>query len=104
MSWEAELNLAREASALAGERLRELAAHPKQILSAEGKDIKIQAKGMVAIDAVEKIEVSSKADVAISGLNIENDAKVGFAAKGGATAELSASGQTTVKGAMVEIN
>jgi len=37
-------------------------------------------------------------------LNITQIANVAFTAKGTATAELSASGQTTVKGAMVLIN
>jgi hypothetical protein len=40
----------------------------------------------------------------VEGLNITNTAKVGFTAKGSASAEISASGQTIVKGAMVMIN
>ena len=68
------------------------------------KDIKISTKGKLTIDAVGEVGITSKADVKLSGLNINNDAKVGFVAKGSASAELSASGQTTVKGAMVMIN
>ncbi len=68
------------------------------------KDISITAKGKITIDAVGEVGVSSKADVKIAGLNIDNSADVGFVAKGNASAELSASGQTTVKGAMVMIN
>ena len=68
------------------------------------KDIKISAKGGITIDAVNAISMSSKADVKSSGLNVSCDAQVGFTAKGAASAELSASGQTTVKGAMVMIN
>jgi hypothetical protein len=37
-------------------------------------------------------------------LNVNCEAQVGFAGKGSATAELSAAGQTTVKGGMVMIN
>jgi hypothetical protein len=37
-------------------------------------------------------------------LNVQATAQVGLTAKGTASAELSASGQTTVKGAMVMIN
>ena len=48
--------------------------------------------------------ITSKADVKIDGLNVNCEAKVGLVAKGAASAELSASGQTTVKGAMVMIN
>ena len=68
------------------------------------KDIIITAKGKVTIDAVGDVGISSKADIKIEGLNINEIAKVGFVAKGSATAELSASGQTTIKGAMVMIN
>lgn len=68
------------------------------------KDITIKATGKITLDAVDKISITSKADVATAGLNISNKANVGFTAQGNATAELSASGQTTVKGAMVMIN
>jgi Rhs element Vgr protein len=68
------------------------------------KDIKVNAKGKISISAVGKVETSSKADVTVEGLKIDNNAKTSFSAKGSASAELSASGQTTVKGAMVMIN
>jgi len=68
------------------------------------KDISISAKGKITIDATDKIQVSSKADVSVEGMNVNHNAKTGFVAKGNASAELSASGQTTVKGAMVMIN
>jgi Rhs element Vgr protein len=79
-------------------------------LSADGivldspKDISITAKGKITIDATGEIGVSSKADVSVEGMNVNHNANVGFVAKGNASAELSASGQTTVKGAMVMIN
>ena len=68
------------------------------------KDIRISAKGSIAIDAIGAIGISSTADVRSSGLNVSCIARAGFTAKGAATAELSASGQTVVKGAMVMIN
>ncbi|MDO9091364.1 MAG: type VI secretion system tip protein VgrG [Rubrivivax sp.] len=68
------------------------------------KDIKLSAKGSISIDAVGALSLSSKDDVKIVGLNVNATAQVGLVAKGSATAELSASGQTTVKGAMVMIN
>lgn len=74
------------------------------ILLDSPKDITIKAGGKVAISAVQNVEVEAKMDVKVAGLNVNNDAKVGFVAKGAATAELSASGQTTVKGALVMIN
>jgi uncharacterized protein involved in type VI secretion and phage assembly len=68
------------------------------------KDITIKAKGKITLDAVGEVSITSKADVKVAGLNINCTAQVGFAGKGSATAELSASGQTTVKGAIVMIN
>ena len=68
------------------------------------KDIKLTAKGAITMNANSKISCSSKADVSIDGTNVKIQAKVGVSAKGNATAELSAGGQTTVKGAMVMIN
>ncbi|VAW85171.1 VgrG protein [hydrothermal vent metagenome] len=68
------------------------------------KDINIKAQGNIAIEATGDISMSSSADVSVEGLNVSHKAQVGFSAEGSATAELSASGQTTVKGAMVMIN
>lgn len=82
----------------------------KVSLSADGilldspKDITVNAKGKITLTAVGELGLSSQADVKIEGMNINNTANAGFVAKGNATAELSASGQTTVKGAMVMIN
>jgi uncharacterized protein involved in type VI secretion and phage assembly len=68
------------------------------------KDIVLRAEGGVTIDAVGAIAIGSRADVSTRGLNVSCRAEVGFVARGVATAELSASGQTTVQGAMVMIN
>lgn len=68
------------------------------------KDISLSAKGKISLDAVGEISIASKADLKAEGLNIEHNANVGLTAKGGASAELSAGGNTTVKGAMVMIN
>lgn len=68
------------------------------------KDICLKAKANIILDATSRIQVKAKTDVALEGMNIKATAKVGFSAKGNASAELSASGQTTVKGAMVMIN
>lgn len=68
------------------------------------KDIVLNAKGKISLSAVQNVEVEAKMDVKTTGLNINNNASIGFVAKGAATAELSASGQTTVTGALVMIN
>jgi len=67
-------------------------------------DITLTAKGNIRMNATMSIEMTAQADVKASGLNVQCEAQVGFAGKGAATAELSASGQTTVKGALVMIN
>lgn len=77
---------------------------PSGILLDSPKDITIKAAGKVAISAVQNVEAAAQMDVKVSGLNINHNANVGFVAKGAATAELSAAGQTTVKGALVMIN
>ncbi len=67
-------------------------------------DITASAQGNIKLKAGISIEMTAQADVKASGLNITCEAQVGFTGKGAATAELSASGQTTVKGGLVMIN
>ena len=50
------------------------------------------------------INISSKGKINIEGMNVTINAKAGLTAKGNDTAELSASGETTIKGAIVMIN
>lgn len=68
------------------------------------KDITLSAKGNITIDATGKAAVKAKQDVGIEGLKVEAKAQTTLKLAGTASAELSASGQTTVKGAMVMIN
>ncbi len=68
------------------------------------RDIAISAKGKITLDAMGEIGIRAKADTNIEGLNVNAKANIGFVGKGSATAELSAAGNTTVKGALVMIN
>ncbi|WP_323816523.1 type VI secretion system tip protein VgrG [Cellvibrio sp. NN19] len=68
------------------------------------KDITLKAQGKIVLNATGNIEASSQMDIKQTGLNITATANVGFTAKGSATAEVSAAGQTTIKGALVMIN
>lgn len=77
---------------------------PTGILLDSPKDITIKALGKVSISATQNVDIAAQMDVTVAGLNISQSANVGFTAKGAATAELSAAGQTTVKGALVMIN
>ena len=74
------------------------------IALSSAKDITLTAKGNIALDATMKLTGTAKQDAALEGMNVTVQGKVGATVKGNATAELSASGQTTVKGAMVMIN
>lgn len=68
------------------------------------KDIKISAKGKITISAIGNVEIDSRVDIKETAANITHTAKIGFTAKGNGSAEVSASGTTTIKGAMVIIN
>lgn len=68
------------------------------------KDFKVSAQGGITLAATTGMKLDCQADIQAQGLNITAQAQVGFTGKGTATAELSAAGQTTVKGAMVMIN
>ena len=74
------------------------------IALSSAKDITLTAKGNIALDATMKLTGTAKQDASLEGMNVTVQGKVGATVKGNATAELSASGQTTVKGAMVMIN
>lgn len=74
------------------------------IILTSHKDIMLKAKGGITLDATSKISGIAKSDINLDGMNVKVQAKVGATIKGNATAELSASGQTTVKGTMVMIN
>ena len=89
---------------LTDENKNEITMDKNGITLSSAKDITLKAKGGIKMDATMKISGTAKQDVSLEGLNVKVQAKVGASVKGNATAELSASGQTTVKGAMVMIN
>ncbi|SBS31969.1 Phage-related baseplate assembly protein [Marinomonas spartinae] len=68
------------------------------------KDITLSAKGKINLKSTSNTSIAAQADVKVQGLNVNLEAQTGFTAKGSATAELSASGMTTIKGGLVKIN
>jgi len=66
--------------------------------------ITIKSARDIKLTAGAGISLAASADAQITGNNVSAEAKVGATIKGTASAELSASGQVTVKGAMVMIN
>ena len=89
---------------LSDQNKNEIIMNDKGISLSSEKDILLKAKGNISMDAAAKTAITAKSDVTVEGANVKATAKIGFSAKGNASAELSASGQTTVKGAMVLIN
>jgi hypothetical protein len=81
------------------------------VLGAEGialesqKDISIKALGRVSISGLQGVDVaSSGGDVKVNAINVVAQANATLKVCGSASAEISASGETVVKGAMVLIN
>lgn len=74
----------------------------KVLLNSSG--ITLDSPKDVTIKAAGKVSISATGDMTASGMNVDLGADVTLSAKGGASAELSASGNTTVKGAIVMIN
>nr|WP_321226192.1 type VI secretion system tip protein VgrG [uncultured Psychroserpens sp.] len=74
------------------------------IVLKSSKDINIEAMGNINIDANSKLKMKVKGDATLEATNIMQKARTEFKANGSASAEISADGQTTVKGAIVMIN
>lgn len=67
-------------------------------------NLTIQAQGDLSLSANGTIELTSTQEIKASGLNLTLAAQASLSATGGLSAELSAGGQTTIKGALVSIN
>jgi Rhs element Vgr protein len=68
------------------------------------KDISISADGKFTVKAGTSLELTASTDLKASGMNTTLSAQQSLKASGQVSAELSASGNTTIKGAMVMIN
>lgn len=93
---------------------------PNGIVLNSPMDIKISSEAKIIIEAQMGVETSSSlGDINVSGLNINQDAEIGFSAKGNATAEIKGAvvtvkgdasatvdggATTTVKGGIIMIN
>lgn len=71
-------------------------------LGAQG--ITISSTRDVSISAAGNINIESRGNCTVDAMNITHAAKVAFTAKANAAAEVSAAGQTSLKGAMVTLN
>lgn len=66
--------------------------------------IKIDSIADISMTATGNITAEATGDATVNGVNVTCEGQAGFIGKGGASAEVSAGGTTTVKGAMVQIN
>ncbi|KAA6345994.1 Actin cross-linking toxin VgrG1 [termite gut metagenome] len=74
------------------------------VLLEAAKALTLKAQTNITIEAGANFDAKAKSNVSIQGLNVEAKANASVTVKGNASAEISATGQTTVKGAMVMIN
>lgn len=74
------------------------------IIIESAKDLTLKAQTNIIIDAGAKLDMKAKSDLQLKGMNVKVGADMELSLKGNAKAELNASGQTVVKGAMVMIN
>lgn len=77
---------------------------PEGITITSVKDITLVAAGQMQLQATGNITTAARSDVIHTGVNISQTAQAGYVAKGAASAEVSSTGTTTVKGTMVMIN
>lgn len=77
-----------------------------EMLEQRVKDLESMIEELMKFIAVDgdNLSIRAKGNLSISGLNVSVAADACASVKGAASAELLASGQTTVKGAMVLIN
>ena len=67
-------------------------------------DIKLKATGQIQMEAQSNISIKAAMNLDMEGLNVSAKAQVALSAQGQAQAELTASGQVAVRGALVMIN
>ena len=72
-------------------------------LTSDG-DIAVAAKGKLTLSGQKGIEAKSSGDVSAKGKSVKLQGQQSLSAKGGASAEITSSGRTAVKGTLVAIN
>lgn len=74
-----------------------------ELIDQNGNKIVMDSSG-IQIESAQELGINATTDLNSAGVNVTLEAQSGLTAKGGATAELSAGGSTTVKGGVVQIN
>jgi Rhs element Vgr protein len=68
-----------------------------------GNKIEMNSDG-ITMESCKDVKIKATGDIKMEGINIESKASAGYKAQGSASAEVSSSATTTVKGSMVMIN
>lgn len=89
---------------LADENNNKLTMNNDGIVLDSAGHLTLKAKRNITIDAGAALNNKAKTDIKTEGLNVETKAKMTLKMQGTASAEISASGNTIVKGALVMIN
>lgn len=71
---------------------------------ASAGDLHLKCQGRLTLEALDGATLKSVRDVDVQGLNVRCQAQIGFAGHGATTAEVTSTGLTTVKGALVLVN
>ena len=74
-----------------------------ELVDQNGNKIVMDSSG-IQIESAQELGINATTDLKSAGVNVTLEAQSGLTVKGGATAELSAGGSTTVKGGVVQIN
>ncbi len=89
----------------AAENKIQLSEDEKSILIQDqnGNKIEMNSDG-ITMESCKDVKIKATGDIKLEGINIESKASAGYKAQGSASAELSSSATTTVKGSVVMIN
>jgi Rhs element Vgr protein len=90
--------------ALTDENDNKIVMNNSGITIESAKDLTLKAKMNVVIDAGTNLNGKAKTNIAMKGMKVDVTADMELTVKGTAKAEISATGQTVVKGAVVMIN
>jgi Rhs element Vgr protein len=99
-----ELNDSDKSICLSDQHNNAISMNSNGITLKSAKDIQLKAQGQLTADATGDAKLTTKANLALEGMTIKGNAKTQLELKGTVKAELSASAQTIIKGAMVMIN
>jgi Rhs element Vgr protein len=98
------INEGEKSISLTDESGNKIMMSPKGIVIESSSDLSLKADGNITISSDSSTQITAFDDLSLSGLTITGSAEAEMIMEGVTSAELSSSGEVTVKGAMVMIN